>query len=115
MLEDVPDMNYFATDKNKNGISCPRGEVLLCGPGVTPGYFKMEEKTNSTITTINGKQWLHTGDIGVILPNGALKIVDRKKNIFKLSQGEYVAPEKVENIYVKFPYIEECFVHGESL
>jgi len=50
-----------------------------------------------------------------MLPNGALKVIDRKKNIFKLSQGEYVAPEKIENIYVKFAYIDGCFVHGDSL
>ena len=77
---------------------------------VSPGYYKMKEKTDETFKD----GWLHTGDIGVILPNGALKVIDRRKNIFKLSQGEYVAPEKVENIYVKFPYIEECFVDGRS-
>ena len=104
-------MNYFATDVNEHGVNTPRGEILLRGLNVTPGYYKMKEKTDSTI--IDG--WLHTGDIGVILPNGALKIIDRKKNIFKLSQGEYVAPEKVENIYVKFPYVEECYIHGDSL
>ena len=51
----------------------------------------------------------------MVLPNGALKIFDRRKNIFKLSQGEYIAPEKIENIYMKVKGINEVFVHGDSL
>ena len=51
----------------------------------------------------------------MINPNGTFTIIDRKKNLFKLSQGEYVSPEKVENIYVEFPYFGEVFVHGDSL
>ena len=47
--------------------------------------------------------------------NGTLKIIDRKKHIFKLSQGEYIAPEKIENIYVRSQYVAQVFVHGESL
>lgn len=49
------------------------------------------------------------------MQNGTLKIIDRKKHIFKLSQGEYIVPEKIENIYIRSQYVEQVFVYGESL
>lgn len=49
------------------------------------------------------------------MQNGTLKIIDRRKHIFKLSQGEYIVPEKIENIYIRSQYVEQVFVHGESL
>lgn len=103
-LVDVPDMDYYAAQN--------QGEVCIKGASVFQGYFKDPEKTRQTK---DGHGWLHTGDIGEWLPNGTLKIIDRKKHIFKLSQGEYVAPEKVENIYVRSQYVAQAFVHGESL
>ena len=51
--------------------------------------------------------WFHTGDVGEFLPNGTLRIIDQKKLVFKLSRGEYVAPDKVEQIYQASPYIDQ--------
>lgn len=104
-------MNYLSTDVNKDGELTPRGEVCLKGPAMFKDYYKDEEKTKEAI---DSDGWLHTGDVGMMLPNGALKVIDRKKNLFKLSQGEYVAPEKIENIIGRAKGVAECFVDGKS-
>lgn len=99
-LRDIPEMNYFANGTKDDPT--PKGEVMMWGPSIMKGYFKNPEKTAEALTSDG---WLMSGDVGAILPNGALKIIDRAKNIFKLSQGEYIAPEKLENVYVKSPYV----------
>ncbi|XP_039632432.1 long-chain-fatty-acid--CoA ligase 5 isoform X1 [Polypterus senegalus] len=103
-LVDVEEMNYFAS----NG----EGEVCIKGKNVFIGYLKDQEKTSEAL---DEDGWLHTGDIGKWLPSGTLKIIDRKKNIFKLAQGEYIAPEKIENVYIRSGPVAQVFVHGESL
>uniref|UniRef100_A0A8C2ZJI7 Arachidonate--CoA ligase n=1 Tax=Cyclopterus lumpus TaxID=8103 RepID=A0A8C2ZJI7_CYCLU len=103
-LVDVEEMNYFAS----NG----EGEVWIKGRNVFKGYLKDPKKTAEAL---DEDGWLHTGDIGKWLPSGVLKIIDRKKNIFKLAQGEYIAPEKIENVYIRSGPVAQLFVHGDSL
>ena len=78
-------------------------------------YCRYLKDPQRTAETIDKDGWHHTGDIGQWLPNGTLKVIDRKKHIFKLSQGEYIVPEKIENAYIRSQYVEQVFVHGESL
>uniref|UniRef100_A0A8C7TRA0 Arachidonate--CoA ligase n=1 Tax=Oncorhynchus mykiss TaxID=8022 RepID=A0A8C7TRA0_ONCMY len=103
-LVDVAEKNYFAAKGE--------GEVCVKGPNVFKGYLKDPGRTAETLDTDG---WLHTGDIGKWLPNGTLKIIDRKKHIFKLAQGEYISPEKIENIYIRCEPVTQLYVHGDSL
>lgn len=87
------------------------GEILVKGPGVMQGYFKNEEQTQEII---DKDGWFHTGDIGQLIDNRFMKITDRKKEIFKLSAGKYVAPQAVENTLKGSLFIEQAFVVGEN-
>jgi long-chain acyl-CoA synthetase len=84
-LVDVPELNYFVKDG--------AGEVCVRGTNVFRGYYKNPEQTAETLDTDG---WLHTGDIGRWTATGTLKIVDRKKHIFKLSQ--------VSDIPLNYPF-----------
>jgi long-chain acyl-CoA synthetase len=106
-LVDVPEMGYTSS-----GPGVQQGEICARGPSIFRGYYKMPEKTAEDI---DRDGWFHSGDIGEWLPNGALKIIDRKKNIFKLAQGEYVAAEYLETIYLKSRFVAQVFVYGDSL
>uniref|UniRef100_A0A8C1XU41 Long-chain-fatty-acid--CoA ligase n=1 Tax=Cyprinus carpio TaxID=7962 RepID=A0A8C1XU41_CYPCA len=93
-LVDVAEMNYYAT----------KGEGEVC---ILYYSFKMMHTNLHIYCTLN-----HTI---FVLQNGTLQIVDRKKHIFKLAQGEYIAPEKIENIYIRSEAVAQTFVHGDSL
>ena len=105
-LVDVAEMNYLHTDTPH-----PRGEVWIRGNNIFKGYYKNEEATKKDLTDDG---WLKTGDIGRWNPNGTLSIIDRKKNIFKISQGEYIAAEKIESTYGKSSITGQFFLYGNS-
>jgi len=109
-IVDVPELNYFTTDKNADGVLTPRGEVWTRGQNFV-AYLNREKETKEMI---DAEGWLHTGDIGVIIPGNKLRIIDRRKNIFKMSQGEYIAPEKIEGVIKFCPHIFQNFVHGKG-
>ena len=85
------------------------GEILMKGPSLMMGYYKDPEKTAEVI---DSEGWFHTGDIGELQDLHILKITDRKKEIFKLSTGKYVAPQVVENIFKESQFIEQLMVVG---
>ena len=111
-LRSVPDLGYLVSDKEHNGVPvlC-RGEILARGPNRMVGYYRQPDATRDAI---DSDGWYRTGDLGVVLTTGSLKIADRVRNTFKLSIGEYVTPEKVENIVCTASLVMQAFVHGDS-
>lgn len=87
------------------------GEILTRGPHIMLGYYKDPEYTKQVI---DSEGWFHTGDIGKFIDGKYLKITDRKKEIFKLSAGKYVAPQVIENLLKESSFIENCIVIGEN-
>ncbi|MCH2162398.1 MAG: long-chain fatty acid--CoA ligase [Phycisphaerales bacterium] len=85
------------------------GEILTRGPHVTSGYFK---RPDATAEAIDPEGWFHTGDIGEFDEDGFLRITDRKKNLFKLSTGRYVAPQPMEVIMTSNPLVNHALVTG---
>jgi long-chain acyl-CoA synthetase len=106
-LVDIPEMGYTSADRPN-----PRGEICIRGPNCFTGYYKAPELTRETL---DEEGWVHTGDVGEWDERGRLKVIDRKKNLFKLAQGEYISPDKVENIVTRNRYIAQAFVEGDSL
>ena len=87
------------------------GEILCRGENVMMGYYKAPDLTAEMI---DEEGWLHTGDIGVIENGKFLRITDRKKEMFKLSAGKYIAPQVIENKLKESFFIEQAMVIGEN-
>ena len=118
-LVDVPDTDYKTTNDP------PQGEIYLRGPSITKGYFKQKEKTEEAFDG----EWLRTGDIAeivklsdsnvqecneVVTATGVFKIIDRAKNLVKLSNGEYIALEKLESVYKQNSLVLNVMVAADS-
>jgi long-chain acyl-CoA synthetase len=86
------------------------GEILCKGPNVMPGYYNDPELTKSVI---DKEGWFHTGDIGYLEEGKFLMVTDRKKEIFKLSNGKFIAPQPIENIFRESTIIDHIMVVGE--
>ncbi|KAK6852389.1 hypothetical protein PG990_010038 [Apiospora arundinis] len=105
-LVDFPDAGYFATNKPN-----PQGEVWIRGPSVMREYYKNEKETAEAIAPGG---WFKTGDIGEWDQNGHLKLIDRKKNLVKTLNGEYIALEKLESIYRSASFVGNICVYADQ-
>ncbi|PWY86334.1 acetyl-CoA synthetase-like protein [Aspergillus sclerotioniger CBS 115572] len=107
-LMSLPDMEYSVDDK-----PYPRGELLLRGSNVFREYFKDPEETAKAMTEDG---WFRTGDVCTIDDMGRIIIIDRRKNVMKLAQGEYISPERLEGVYMsEMGYFAQGYVHGDSV
>ncbi|OII72903.1 acyl-synthetase [Cryptosporidium ubiquitum] len=105
-LTSVLEMGYDSTKEPRRGL------LKIRGNSVCKGYFR--DSVNSK-ELIDDKGWLDTGDIAERQEDGSFKIIDRKKSLFKLSQGEYISPERIEGIYLSSsPLIQQVYVYGKS-
>ncbi|CEF65277.1 AMP-dependent synthetase/ligase domain-containing protein [Strongyloides ratti] len=108
MLREWPEYNYFPTNTR------PQGEILLSGPAVIKNYFK--NRNEDSFIEIDGKRWFCTGDIGEICENGAIKIIDRKKGIKKLNNGEFVSLAAIEGHLLTNKYVDQvCVIVNSKL
>lgn len=105
-LVDVPELGYFGTDK-----PYPRGELLVKTEHVMPGYYKRPE---ITAQMFDADGYYRTGDIMAETAPDRLAYVDRRNNVLKLSQGEFVTVSQLEAVYVDHPLIRQIYVYGNS-
>ena len=105
-LVDVPDLGYFLTDQ-----PYPRGELLLKTDAMFPGYYKRPEVTAEVF---DADGFYRTGDVMAQVDPDRLVYLDRRNNVLKLSQGEFVAVSKLEAVFGDSPLVRQIFVYGNS-
>ena len=112
IIKSVPNLGY-TIDDIIDGVKCPSGEICLKGPLVFKGYYKNDSENEKAF---DKDGYFHTGDVGRLFSNygNGLKVVDRVKEIFKLSQGEYIIPAKLESVYSKSEFIQQIMIYGNS-
>ncbi|CAJ2513727.1 Uu.00g018460.m01.CDS01 [Anthostomella pinea] len=104
-LVDFPDAGYYATNKPN-----PQGEIWIRGAGVMDEYYQNEKETRENMSD----GWFKSGDIGEFDANGHIKIIDRKKNLVKTLNGEYIALEKLESIYRSARVVNNICVYADQ-
>ena len=105
-LVDVPDLGYFSTDRPH-----PRGELLVKSETMFPGYYKRPEVT-ADVFDVDG--YYRTGDVVAEVGPDQLTYLDRRNNVLKLSQGEFVTVAKLEALFGDSPLVRQIFVYGNS-
>src|SRR5271156_2800673 len=105
-LVDVPDLGYFATDR-----PYPRGELLLRTENMFPGYYKRAE---TTANVFDADGYYRTGDVFAEVAPNRLVYVDRRNNVLKLAQGEFVTLAKLEAVFGNSPLVRQIYVYGNS-
>jgi len=116
-LVDWEEGGYFSNpaDSSDEDQTNPRGEIHVGGPHIAQGYFKEEEKTKEAFyTDDDGVRWMRTGDIGEMYPDGVLAVIDRKKDLVKMSHGEYLSLGKLESFLRDSKYVDNGMVYGNS-
>ncbi|MFZ0905403.1 MAG: carboxylic acid reductase, partial [Mycobacterium sp.] len=105
-LVDVPDLGYFSTDRPH-----PRGELLVKTENMFPGYYKRPEVTAGVF---DADGYYRTGDVVAEVAPGRLEYVDRRNNVLKLAQGEFVTVAKLEAVFGNCPLVRQIYVYGNS-
>ncbi|KAI9499917.1 medium-chain fatty acid-CoA ligase faa2 [Coemansia spiralis] len=105
-LASVKELGYTVADK-----PYARGEIMVRGANVFRGYYRQPELTAEVLSEDG---WFRTGDLGMFDDQGRLKVIDRKCNIFKLSTGHVIEPERIEYVYCDCDLVTQAFVYGDK-